>query len=107
MRVASPAHRVAGYLRSLGCMLTATRTISAVLAITTVAWGWPVLVSAGTGYLGVAVPALLAGLGAAWFGDEFGEVIHLGPHGLVRGFGLVFLAVLAVTAAGLRWHWFA
>jgi hypothetical protein len=88
-------------------MLIATRAVASTLAVLCVAWGWPVLVSAGAGYLGVAVPAVLAARGAAWFGDEFDDVIGLGPDRLIRGFGLVFLVVLGAIAAELRWQWFA
>jgi hypothetical protein len=88
-------------------MRTATRTAATALLILTVAWGWPVLVSAGAGYLGVAAPTLLAAWGAAWFGEDFGDVIGFGPDSLVRGFGLAMLLVMGLIAAASRWQWFA
>jgi len=87
-------------------MLIATRILATLLVALSFAFGWPLLYSSMMGYIWIAVPALLAAWMAAWFGDEVADLIGIGSDGLIRGFGLCILAVLALVVAAGRWHWF-
>jgi len=88
-------------------MLTSARVVATGLLVFCAVLGWPLLYASAVGHIGVAVPALLAAWSAAWFGDEMGDLIGLGSDGLVRGFGLVVLAVMGIVVAAARWHWFS
>jgi len=87
-------------------MLIAPRIIATALLAFSFAFGWPFLFSAMMGYIWISVPALLAAWTAAWFGDEVSDLIGIGSDGLIRGFGLVVLAALALVVAAARWQWF-
>ena len=88
-------------------MLITTRIASTVLLAFTFVFGWPLLFSSMMGYIWVSVPTLLAAWAGAWFGDEVGDLISFGPDGLIRGFGLFILAVMAFVVAAARWQWFS
>jgi len=87
-------------------LITARVAGTALLALTFI-FGWPLLFTSMMGYIWVSVPALLAAWAAAWFGDEVGDLINLGPDGLIRGFGLFMLVLMGLIVATARWHWFS
>ena len=88
-------------------MLITARVAGTALLTLTLIFGWPLLFTSMMGYICVSAPALLAAWAAAWFGDEVGDLINLGPDGLIRGFGLFMLVVMGLIVAAARWHWFS
>ena len=87
-------------------MPSTSRIIATALLGWVLAVGWPILLTATLGYVGFAVPVLLAAWAAAWFGDEVADLFRGVPDGLIRGVGLGALAVAALVAAAARWQWF-
>lgn len=82
-----------------------TRAITTGLLGFSFAFGWPFLFSPMIGYIWISVPALLAAWAAAWYGDEVSDLIGIGSDELVRGVGLLLLAIMVIVTAAARWQW--